>query len=133
MEAVLAPELQLLSYIDFQTIDELMQHNFVPLSFGSFQFLKKNSTNISESRTGKNIENHVASLEPLHNKLQHFSQFLHDPIADVLDDLCSQSHVPFASHELKRSYDIDLIRQPTSLSCSIGVSLQISSKHLQLN
>jgi hypothetical protein len=70
MEVVLAPELQPLSYIDFQTTDELMQHNFVPLSFDSFQFLKKNVANISEARTGKPIENHVASLESLHNKLQ---------------------------------------------------------------
>jgi hypothetical protein len=70
MEVVLAPELQPLSYIDFQTTDELMKHNFVPLSFGSFQFLKKNVANISEARTGKPIENHVASLKSLHNKLQ---------------------------------------------------------------
>jgi hypothetical protein len=67
MEVVLAPELQPLSYIDFQTTDELMQHNFVPLSFGSFQFLKKNVANISEARTGKPIENHVAFIGTIIN------------------------------------------------------------------
>jgi hypothetical protein len=35
-KVVLASELQPLSYVDFQTTDELMQHNFVSLSFGSF-------------------------------------------------------------------------------------------------
>jgi hypothetical protein len=40
MEVVLAPKLQPLNIIDFQTEDELMQHNCVPLSFNSFHFLK---------------------------------------------------------------------------------------------
>ena len=65
MEVVLVLKLQPLSYIDFQTTDELMQHNFVPLSFGSFHFLKKNVDNISEAKIDKPIENHVVSLEPL--------------------------------------------------------------------
>jgi hypothetical protein len=47
-----------------------MHHNFVPLSFDSFRFLKKNVAKILEARIGKPIENHVASLESLHNKLQ---------------------------------------------------------------
>jgi hypothetical protein len=101
MEVVLDPGLQPLSYIDFQTTDELMQYNFVPLSFNSFQFLKENVANISESRIGKPIENHVVTLESLQPMQQSF-QFLQDPIVDVLDDLCSQSHVPFASYGLKR-------------------------------
>jgi hypothetical protein len=50
-----------------------------------------------------------------------------------LDDLCSQGIVPLASYDLKRSHDKNLIRQPASLSCSAGVSLQNSSKNLQLN
>jgi hypothetical protein len=58
------------------------------------------------------------------------SQFLHDPITDFLDDLCSQSPVPLASYEIKISYDIDLIRKSTSWSFSSKVSLQISSKNL---
>jgi hypothetical protein len=129
MEVVLAPESQPLSYIDFQNTDELMQHNFVPLSFDSFQFLKKNVANISEARTGKHIENHVASLEPM----QQSSQFLQDPIVDVLDDLCSQSSISFASYELTDRYDKNLIRQPDSWSCSTGVSVQSSSENLHLN
>jgi hypothetical protein len=133
MEVVLALELQPLSYIDFQTTDELMQYNFVPLSFGSFQFLKKNVDNISEEKTDKPIENHVVSLEPLHNKLQQSSQFLHDPIAGVLDNICSQSPFPLANYEPTNIYDKNLIRQQTSLSCSAGVSLQSSSKNLQSN
>lgn len=127
MEAVLAPKLQPLSYIDFQTTDELMQHNFVPSSFGSFQFLKKNAANISEARASKPIENYEVSLEPM----QQSSQFLQDPIADVLDDLCSQSLVSLTSYELKGSDDKNLIRQSTSLSCSTRVSLQNSSENLQ--
>jgi hypothetical protein len=104
MEVVLDPELQPLSYIDFQIPDEslepetkyeLIQNNFVPLSFNSFQFLKKNLDHVLND---KHIENYEVSLEPM----QQSSQFLHDPIVDVLDDLCSQSLVPLASYELKR-------------------------------
>jgi hypothetical protein len=109
-----SPELQPLSYIDFQTTNESMQHNFVPLSFGSFQFLKKNVANISEARTCKPIENHVASLESLHNKLQ----LIQDPIADDLDNICSQSPFPLAGYDPTNKFDKKLIRQPTSLSCS---------------
>jgi hypothetical protein len=129
MEDVLVLELQPLSYIDFQTTDELIQHNFVPLSFGSFHFLKKNVANISEASTGKHKENYEVSLEPM----QESSQFFQDPVANILDDLCSQCLVPLASYELKSSYDKNLIRQPDSLSCSIGVSLQSSLENLQLN
>ena len=51
MEVVLNPELQPLTYFDFQIPDErlkpetnyeLIQSNYVPLCFNSFQFLKKN-------------------------------------------------------------------------------------------
>jgi hypothetical protein len=42
MEVVLDPSLQPLSYIDLQTEDELMHYNSIPLTFNSFQFLKKN-------------------------------------------------------------------------------------------
>ena len=58
MEFVLDLELHPLSYIDFQTTDELMQYNFVPLSFNSFQFLRKNVANIPEHvLKDKHIEN----------------------------------------------------------------------------
>jgi hypothetical protein len=36
---------------------------------------------------------------------------MQDPIVDVLDDLCCQSHGSFTSYELKISYDQDMIRQ----------------------
>jgi hypothetical protein len=132
MEVVLDPDLQPLSYIDFQIPDEslepeteyeLIQNNCVPLSFNSFQFLKKNLDHVLND---KHIENYEVSLEPI----QQSSQFRHDPIADVLDDLCSQSLVPLASYELKISYDIELIRQPASWSCSTRVSFQSSAENL---
>jgi len=123
MEIVLAPKLQPLSHIDFQITDELMHHNCVPLSFGSFQFLKKNATNIPEARTGKPIENQELSLKPM----QQTFQFLQDPIADALDDLCKKCYVSFTSYGLKSSYAIDMIRQSTSFSSSAGASFQKSS------
>ena len=71
MEVVLASELQPLIYIDFQTIEErlepeidfeLMKNNYVPLSFNSFQSLKKNLDHVLND---KYIENYEVSLEPM--------------------------------------------------------------------
>ena len=107
-----------------------MQDNSVPLSFDSFQFLKIFSYNISEAKNDKPIENHVVSLEPMYNKLQHSSRVLHDPIVDVLDDIYSQTPSPIANYELKNIDDKNLIRQSASLSCSTGVSLQISFENV---
>jgi len=137
MEVVLAPKLNPLSYFEFQIpdesleteTDELMSYNFVPLSFNLFPFLKENVANIFESRIGKPIENHVVTMESLQPMQQSF-QFLQDPIVDVLDDLCSQSHVLFASCGLKRIYDIDKIRQSISWFVSAGASFQSSSENL---
>jgi hypothetical protein len=75
----------------------------------------------------KHIEDQEVSLEPM----QQTSQFLQDPIVDMLDDLCCQSHGSLASYELKRGYDIDMIRQSLSWSVSAGVSFQSSSENLQ--
>jgi hypothetical protein len=133
MEVVLNPELQPLTYFDFQIPDEilkpetnyeLIQNNSVPLSFNSFQFLKKN---LEYMLKDKHTENQEVSVEPM----QQSSQFLQDPISDVLDDLSCQSHFPSSSYGMKRCYDIDMIRQSTSLSFSAEVSLQIPSEHLQ--
>jgi hypothetical protein len=107
MEFVLDPALQPLSYIDIQTTDELMQYNFVPLIFNSFQFLKKNVANIPEHvLKDKHVENQEVSLK----SMQQSCQFLQDPIVDVLNELCCPSHVSFSNYGLKRGYDIEMIR-----------------------
>ena len=65
--------------------------------------------------------------------MQQTSQFLQDPIVDVLDNLCRQSHVSFSSYGLKSDYDIDMIEQSLSWSGSTGVSFQSSSENLHSN
>jgi len=67
----------------------------------------------------------------MYDKLQQSSQVLHDPIVDVVEDICSQSPSPLVNYELQNKDDMDLIRQLVSLSCSVGISLQSSSKNLQ--
>ena len=62
---------------------------------------------------------------------QQSFQVFHDPIADVLDDIYSKIPSPLANCEPEKSVDINLIRQPTSLYCSAGVSLQSSYQDLQ--
>jgi hypothetical protein len=133
MEVVLNPDLQPLTYFDFQIPDErlkpetnyeLVQNNSVPLCFNSFQFLKKN---LEYMLKDKHTENQEVSVEPM----QQSFQFLQDPISDVLDDLGCQSHFPSSSHGIKSCYDIDMIRQATSLSFSAEVTLQNPSEKLQ--
>ena len=133
MEVVLDSSLQPLSYIDFQIPDEslepeieyeLIQNNSVPLSFNSFQFLKNNREYVLKD---KHIENQEVLVEPM----QQSSQFLQDPISDVLDDLCCQSHFPSSNYGLKIYYDIDMIRLSTSLSFSAKFTLQIPSNNLK--
>jgi hypothetical protein len=133
MEVVLNPELQPSTYFDFQIPDEslkpeinyeLIQNNSVPLCFNSFQFLKKN---LEYMLKDKHTENQEVSVEPM----QQSFQFLQDPISDVLDDLCCQSHFPSSNYGMKNCYDIDMIRQSTSLSFSAEVTLQSPSEHLQ--
>jgi hypothetical protein len=133
MEVVLNPESQPLTYIDFQIPDEslepetnyeLIHNNSVPLCFNSFQFLKKN---LEYMLKDKYTENQEVSVEPI----QQSVQFLQDPISDVLDDLCCQSLFPSSSYGIKRCYDIDMIRQSTSLSFSVEVTLQSPSEQLQ--
>jgi hypothetical protein len=133
MEVVLNPELQPSTYFDFQIPDEslkpeinyeLIQNNSVPLCFNSFQFLKKNLEYMIKDKHTKNQE---FSVEPM----QQSFQFLQDPISNVLDDLCCQSHFPSSSYGLKICYDIDMIRQSTSLSFSAEVTLQSPSEHLK--
>jgi len=110
------------------TYDQMMQDDSVPFCFESFQSLKGNLHSISSN--GQTVENHAISLEPIENGLQQSFQVFHDPIADVLDDVCSQSPSPLANCELDKSIDTNLIRQPVSLSFSTGVSSQSLDKSL---
>ena len=62
--------------------------------------------------------------------LQQSYQVFHDPIADVLDEVCSQSLSPLTTCELETCADMNLIRQPVSLSFSAEVSSQGSDQSL---
>jgi hypothetical protein len=103
-----------------------MQYNSVPLTFNSFQFLKEIPEYVQKD---KHLENQEIALEPI----QQSFQFIQDPIVDVLDDLCCQSHVSFANYGLKRIYDLDMIRQLVSWFVSAGASFQSRSENMQLN
>lgn len=63
----------------------------------------------STSSNEQPVENHVISLELIENWLQQSFQDFHDPIADVLDVICSQSPFPLANYELKTNIDTNLI------------------------
>ena len=129
------PKLQPLNPIDCQVADEdlevgpyrqMMQDDSVPFCFESFQFLKGKLHSISSNE--KPVENHAIPLEPIENGLPQSSQVFHDPIDDVLDDVCSQSPSPLANFELGKSIDTNLIRQSIPLSFSAGVSSQSSDE-----
>jgi len=75
----------------------------------------------------KCIENQEVAVEPM----QQSVQFLQDPISDVLDDWYCQSLFPSSNYGIKHCYDINMIRQSTSLSFSVEVTLQIPSEQLQ--
>jgi hypothetical protein len=63
--------------------------------------------------------------------MQQSCQSFQDPIADLLDGLCGQHHSSFTSHETKRCYDIDMVRQSDSLSFAAEASFQKPSEHPQ--
>jgi len=100
----------------------------VPFCFESFQFLKGKLHNISSNV--QHVGNHVISSETIENGLQQCFQIFHDPIADVLDYVCSQSPSPLATYELETCIDTNLIWKPDSLSFSTGVSSQSSNQSL---
>ena len=50
------------------------------------------------------------------NRFPQSFQNFHDPIANVLDDICSKIPSPLANCEPEKSVDINLIRQPVSSS-----------------
>jgi hypothetical protein len=75
----------------------------------------------------KKRESHGISVELI--KLS--SQSLQDPIDDVLEDLCSPSHVRSSNYGMKSCYDLDMVRQSTSQSSSTTILLLNPSKQLQ--
>ena len=62
--------------------------------------------------------------------LQQSFQVFHDPIADVLDEVCSPNISPLITCELETCADMNLIRQPVSLSFLAEVSSQGSDQSL---
>jgi len=71
-------------------------------------------------------------MEPIENGFQQSFHVFHDPIADVLDEVCSQSLSPLNTFELETCADMNLIRQTVSLSFSVGVLSQGSDQSLHL-
>lgn len=129
--------MQPLNAIDFQvadedleagTYDQMIQDDSVPFCFESFQFLKGKLH--SKSSNEQPIGNHVISSEPIENGLQQSFHVFHDPIADVLDDVCSQNPSPLTIFELETCTDTNMIRQPVSLSFLAGVLSQSSDQSL---
>ena len=103
---------------------ELIQNNSVPLCFNSFRILKKNFGQVlkDEYRNKQEI-----SFESIQQSCQSFQ----DPIVDQLDGLCGQNHSSFTSHETKRCYDIDMVRQSDSMFFAAEMSCQKPSEHPQ--
>ena len=100
--------------------DLMMQEDSIPFCFEAFQFIRKNSQEQDEQHVG----NHVITMETIEMGLQQSFQVFHDPISDVLDEVCSQSLSPLTTCELESCADMNLIRQPVSLSFSAKVSSQ---------
>jgi hypothetical protein len=116
MEAVLNPESQPLTDIDFQILDEslepeenseLVTKSSGTLCFKSFQVLKETLGQLlrDEYRNKQDI-----SFESMQQSCQSFQ----DPIADQLDGMCGQIYSSFSIHEIKSCYDIDMVRQSDS-------------------
>jgi hypothetical protein len=127
------PKVQPLSLFEGQTSDEIMKPetsdelihlDSLPLCFNSFQILRGNLGQIL-------VESHSVSHEVPVEPMAPLSKAFYDPIADVLDDLCCQIHFPSSIYRLKRCYDIDMIRQSTTGTCSVEVSFQNPPEHLQ--
>ena len=109
---------------------EMIQEDSLPFCFESFQFLKGNFHSPSSVKNEQHVGNHIITMEPIENGLQQSFQIFHDPIADVLDEVCSQSLSPLTTCELETCADMSLIRQPVSFSFSIEVSSQGSDQSL---
>lgn len=90
----------------------------------------KGNLHSTSSIKGEPAGNHAISSEPIENRLQQPFQVFHDTIAEVLDDVFSQTPSPLATCEIQTSIDTSLIRKPVSLSFSAGVSSQSSYESL---
>ena len=86
--------------------DQMMQDDSVPFCFESFQSLKGRLH--SKSSNEQLVENQVISSKPIENGFQQSFQVFHDPIANVLDDVCSQSLSPLTTCEFETCADIKL-------------------------
>ena len=106
------------------------QDDSIPFCFESFQFLKRKLYSTSSVKNEQHVGNHVITLEPIENGLQQSFQVFHDPIADVLDEVCSQSPSPLTTCEPETCTDINLTPQLVSLSFSTGVSSRSSDQSL---
>jgi hypothetical protein len=133
MDAVLNPESQHLPSFNFRILDEslepetnydLIQKNSVPLCFKSFQVLKETLGQVLK-------DEYRNKWEILFESMQQSCQSFQDPITDLLDGLCGQNHSSFTSHETKRCYDIDMVRQSDFLSFVAEASFHKSSEHPQ--
>jgi hypothetical protein len=133
MEVVLNPVSQPLTYIDFQILDDslepeenfkLIQKNSIPWYFKSFPVLKKT---LGQVLRDEYRNKHEISFESMQQSCQSFQ----DPIADLLDGMCGQNYSSFSSHEIKRCYDIDMVRQSNSLSSAAKASFHKPSEHPQ--
>jgi hypothetical protein len=133
VEVVLNPELQPFTYFDFQIPNEilkpeanyeLIQNNYVPLCFNSFQILKET---LGQVLKDKYIKGQEISFESMQQSCQSFQ----DPIVDQLDGLCGQNHSPSSSYGIKRRYDMDMIGHSATGVCSAEASFQNSSGNLQ--
>ena len=104
--------------------DELIHLDSLPLCLNSFQILWGNLGQIL-------VESHSVSHEVPIEPMAPLSKSFYDLISDVLDDLCRQSHFPSSNYRLKGCYDIDMIRQSTTGTCSAEASFQNPPEHLQ--
>jgi hypothetical protein len=127
------PEVQPLSLFESQTSDEIMKPEIgnehihcdsLPLCFNSFQILRGNFGQILVESHSVNHEVPVGPVLPL-------SEAFYDPIADILDEVCFQSLFSFTPNELKKCYNMDMIRQSSPLSGSTEISVQNPSDEIQ--
>jgi len=137
LEQPVASDLQPPNEIEGQITDEgiaaeihdvMMQEDSIPFCFEAFQFIRQNFHIISQEKDEQLEGCHTFSMDTLQQSFQVF----HDPIADVLDEFCSQNLSPLSTCELETCSDMNFIRQPVSSSFSVGVSSQGSDQSLHL-
>jgi len=116
--------------MEVDILDQMIQEGSLPFCFESFQFLKGNLHSPYSVKNEQHVDNHVITIEPIEMGLQQSCQVFHDPIADVLDEVCSQSFSPLTTCELETCADMNLIRQLVSFSFLAEVSSQGSDQSL---